>query len=322
VILTVTLNPAWDITHSVGLLEAGNTHRVSSVGVRPGGKGVNVSRVLQQQGYRTVATGLVAGATGAELRRGLVDEGLQEAFFACAAGNVTTRRTVTVVETASGRATVLTEPGPAAGSVSWPDLRRHVEGLIDGCELVVLTGSLPPAVPADAYRDLVAYARRRGVPSIVDAVGAALVGAVEAGPDLVKPNLVELADSTGESDPVAGGRLLIDGGARKVVVSAGPDGLYGVDETVAWHAQPASLVPVNPTGAGDAAVAALAVGMLAGSPWPELLRVAVAWSAAAVLEPQAGVVDPSTATRLLSGVSVKAMASGSRWHGEAQAGPA
>lgn len=321
-ILTVTLNPAWDITHTVGLLQAGNTHRVSSVGVRPGGKGVNVSRVLQQQGHPTLATGLVTGASGIELRQKLTDEGLPEAFFACVAGDLTTRRTVTVVETASGRATVLTEPGPGTGSVSWPELRTHIEGLIDSCDLVVLSGSLPPALSVDAYRDLVAYARRRGVPSIVDAEGAPLVRALEAGPDLVKPNLVELAATTGEQDPIAGARLLIGWGATRVVVSAGADGLHGVDRDEAWHARPGRLVPVNPTGAGDAAVAALAVGMLTGSPWPDLLRVAAAWSAASVLEPLAGAVDPATATRLLPGVTVRVTASGIRWHGEAQAGPA
>lgn len=300
-ILSVTLNPAWDITHTVDRLDVGNTHRVTSVGVRPGGKGVNVSRVLQQLGHRTVASGLLAGSTGEELRATLAAEGLEEAFF-CAAGPSSTRRTVSVVETGTGRATVLAEPGPTV--VDWPALSGHLGVLIEAADLAVLSGSLPPGVPADAYGQLVAIARRHGTPVIVDADGAALGHAVAAGPDVVKPNLAELAAATGLGDPWAGACQLVRAGAARVVVSGGPDGLYGVDAGEAWRATPPRLAPVNPTGAGDAAVAALAVGLLAGWAWPELLSTAVAWSAAAVLEPLAGSVDPLQATMLKPDVTV------------------
>ena len=212
---------------------------------------------------------------------------------------------MTVVDSL-GTATVLTEPGPALGTVDWPALRRHVVRLVDSSDLVVLSGSLPPALPDSAYAELVEHARQRGVPVIVDADGPALALAVEAGPDLVKPNLDELAAAAGTRDPWDGGRLLMAAGARRVVVSAGEDGLYGVDAAGAWHAKPPPLEPVNPTGAGDAAVAALALGLLDGVPMQEMLTRAVAWSAAAVLEPLAGSVDHRTVQGLLATVLLTA----------------
>ncbi len=358
-IVTVTLNPAWDITHTVRLLEPGSTHRAEAVHERPGGKGVNVSRVLHSLGHPTLATGYAPGPTGDRLRAALAHAGVPEDFATYAGGTrgaatgrdgataghgstgrngaaerggterggataghggtgrdaapeqddterggaPDTRRTVTTVESGTGRATVVTEPGPAVAD--WPALLDHLDAALAGAGLVVLTGSLPPAVPPDAYRILVERAHRHGVPAVVDADGAALTHALAAGPDLVKPNTAELRAATGLADPVAGGRWLLAAGARRVVVSDGPAGLTGLDEHGGVvRAVPAPLTAVNPTGAGDAAVAALAAGLLAGRDWPDLLRTAAAWSAAAVLEPYAGSVAADRIPRLARSTTV------------------
>lgn len=303
-ILTVTLNPALDITHVVDALEPGASHRVAAVHDKPGGKGLNVARVLHQLGHPVLATGLLGGATGQEVRDALAREGVPGAFHRDP--GVSTRRSLTIVERASGRATVSNERGPSAAD--WPALRAHVAGLMADADLVVLSGSLPPALPADAYRVLVDDAHRRGVPAVLDADGAALTGALPACPDLVKPNTAELRAATGCARPAAGRRLLAAGAAR-VVVSDGPRGLFGFDAAEAWRAVPVPLVPVNPTGAGDAAVAALAVGLLGHRAWPDLLRAAVAWSAAAVLEPFAGRVAADRLDELAATTDVTALPS-------------
>jgi tagatose 6-phosphate kinase len=326
VILTVTLNPAWDITHTVQRLEPGTTHRPDAVAERPGGKGVNVSRVLHQLGHPTLATGFAAGATGRRLRAELAGAGIREAFFGCDAvdqstvdqgtvdqrpadqSSAQTRRTLTIVEADTGRATVLAEPGPASGSVDWAALLDHLDSLIADADVVVLSGSLPAAVPPDAYRTLVHRAHAHDVPVIVDADSTALVAALDARPDLVKPNSAELGAATGHRDPVTGGRRLLDAGAVGVVVSDGPAGLTVVTANGVWRAVPAALRPVNPTGAGDAAVAALAVGLAERRDWPELLRTAVAWSAAAVLEPCAGAVAADRIGELADSTTVTAIA--------------
>jgi len=304
VILTVTLNPAWDVTYPVDALVPGGTHRVARVAGRAGGKGVNVARVLTRMGQPALATGVLGGDTGRAVAADLAAAGVPAAF-ADGGDQTRTRTTVTIVDGATGQATLFNEPGPEPGALDWPRLLDHLVPLIAASALVVLSGSLPPAVPVDAYATLIAAARAQGVPTILDSDGAALTAALAAGPDLVKPNRDELARATGTRDLRLGARALLNAGAGAVVVSDGPAGLLAVTrDELAW-ARPPAVEAVNPTGAGDAAVAALATGLLAGLPWPQRLRRAVAWSAASVLEPVAGAISPATAARLAELVDVQ-----------------
>ena len=115
---------------------------------------------------------------------------------------------------------------------------------------------------------------------------------VAAGPSVVKPNADELRDLSGHADPLGGAQELRRQGAHSVVVSLGAEGMLAVTPETAWRAAPVRPVRGNPTGAGDAAVAALALGLNSDSPWPERVVDAVALSAAAVAAPLAGDVDP------------------------------
>jgi tagatose 6-phosphate kinase len=304
VILTVTLNPAWDVTYPVDALVPGSTHRVGRVGGQAGGKGINVARVLTRMGQPVLATGVLGGDTGRAVAADLAAAGVPNAF-AAGGDRARTRTTVTVVDAAAGQATVFNERGPEAGSLDWPALLAHLRPLIARSALVVLAGSLPPALPADAYAALIEAARAEGAATILDSDGPALTAALAAGPDLVKPNRDELARATGTSDLRAGAQALLDAGAGAVVVSDGPAGMLAVSRGQVARATPAALEPVNPTGAGDAAVAALATGLLARLPWPQLLRRAVAWSAASVLEPVAGAISPAEASRQAALVDVQ-----------------
>ena len=149
-------------------------------------------------------------------------------------------------------------------------------------------------------------AREAGARTVVDASTDALLAALPAGPDLVKPNHHELAEVSGETDPVAGARRLLGQGAREVVVSAGAEGLVDVRaDGEVWRAALDAPLSGNPTGAGDAAVAALAAALAEGRPVREALADAVAWSAAAVLHPLAGQVRPEDVSRLLPRVHVE-----------------
>ena len=121
---------------------------------------------------------------------------------------------------------------------------------------------------------------------------------------MIKPNADELA-VTGLADPLAAARRLRERGAGAVVASRGADGLLAVTADGCWRAAAPEPVHGNPTGAGDACVAALAAGLAAGTPWPELLADAVALSAAAVACPLAGDVDLPTYRRLAPLVAVE-----------------
>jgi tagatose 6-phosphate kinase len=290
VIITVTLNAALDVTYRVPRLEPHASHRVSEVSQVAGGKGVNVASVLAQRGVPVLATGLLGGVTGQLVRADLDARGVRHDFSPCAGES---RRAVTVVSEADGDATVFNEPGPLVQPAEWTAFLDQISDLVEvlGAQVVVASGSLPPGLPDDACAEVVRVARSRGARGIVDTSGGALTAALASGPDLVKPNRDELREATGEQDLVAGARVLLARGAREVVVSAGAGGLVAVKRSgEVLRAALGTPLAGNPTGAGDAAVAALAAGLARGATDRDTLADAVAWSAAAVLHPLAGQV--------------------------------
>lgn len=310
-IVTVTPNPAVDVTYVVPALTSGASLRVDAPGVRAGGKGVNVARVLRQDGHDALAVVTAGGTAGRDLVADLDASGLP-----CRAVPVgaETRRSVAIVDRAAGDTTILNEHGTALAPGELAALHAAVAASLDGATCLVASGSLPPGAPAAFYADLVRRAHEAGVPALVDAVGEPLLAACAAGADLVKPNRDELAATTGTSDPAAGAKALLDAGARRVVVTLGGEGMLAVradrPDAVVRARLRDGVGPLrgNPTGAGDAAVAAAAVTLSAASeaPGPDdtaddtagdaalraLLRRAVAWSAAAVLAPLAGELAP------------------------------
>jgi tagatose 6-phosphate kinase len=302
-IVTVTLNPALDVTYRVGELRPHGTHRVSAVGVRPGGKGLNVAAVLRALGEPVLATGLLGGATGARVAELLAADAVPGSFVPIAGE---TRRTVAIADDVD--ATGFWEPGPPVTPAEWEAFLAHFRGLLGDADVVALCGSLPPGVPIDAYGGLVGLAAAAGVPTVLDTSGEALRHGLAARPDLVKPNAAELralAPRPGRREIDDAGHALACG-ARAVVVSRGPDGLLALTRDEAWRGVPPERLTGNPTGAGDACVAALSRGLRDRTPWPELLADAVALSAAAVAAPLAGAVDPETYRRLLPAVRVTA----------------
>lgn len=299
-IVTVTVNAALDVTYAVEALTPHTTHRVRSTASRAGGKGINVARVLSALGEPTVVTGLVGGPTGAAIREDLAACGLPDALTDMAAES---RRTLTVVDGTD--ATGFNEPGGEVRPAEWDSFCATFSDLVQSTDIVVCSGSLPPGVPSDGYAVLVSIATECGVRTLLDCEGEALRAALAARPHLVKPNAAELEATTGVSDPLEGALALRSAGAGAVVVTLGAEGLLGVTQEGVWRARPPEPVAGNPTGAGDACAAALAAGLRSGSPWPELLREAVALSAAAVRTRLAGEFDESTYRRMRAGVTVE-----------------
>jgi tagatose 6-phosphate kinase len=306
-ILTVTLNPALDVTYGVGALIPGSTHRIRDVGVRAGGKGINVARVLAGFALPVRATGFLGGVTSDQITALLGQSTVEVCFVPIAAE---TRRTVVVSDGVA--ATGFWEPGPAVSAGEWRAFVAGYPGLLDGVEVVVLAGSLPPGVPDDAYAGLTTTARSAGARVILDTAGPALRAGLRAGPEVVKPNRGELEEVTGQAAPtprqaLGAARLLRNDTGTAVVATLGGDGLIASTMDGDWRAALPAALPGNPTGAGDACVAALAAGLLRARPWSELLADAVAWSAAAATAPTAGTVDPGCAHRLRPSVVVAAI---------------
>ncbi|WP_413758392.1 1-phosphofructokinase family hexose kinase [Streptomyces sp. MMBL 11-3] len=301
-ILTVTLNTALDITYRVRGLRPHTSHRVTEVTERPGGKGLNVARVLAALGHEVSVTGFTGGATGRALREQLAHvPGVVDALVPV---DGATRRTIAVVDTASGDTTQLNEPGPQIAPHEWAAFQEAYEVLLRSSSAVALCGSLPPGVPVGAYAQLVRTARALAVPVLLDTSGEPLRRGIAARPDIVKPNADELAELTGAHDPAQASRDARRRGAHAVVASLGAEGLLARTPDGDWRAAPPRPVRGNPTGAGDSAVAGLLSGLVERLPWPERLSRAVALSAATVLSPVAGEFDRGAYDGLLGQVSV------------------
>ncbi|MCF3146542.1 1-phosphofructokinase family hexose kinase [Streptomyces platensis] len=300
-ILTVTLNAALDITYRVPRLHPHTTNRITEVSERPGGKGLNVARVLAALGHRTVATGFAGGGTGEALRALLAETEVTDALVPVGGA---TRRTVAVVDAATGDTTQLNEPGPVVSPAEWDTFLGTYRELLGEARAVALCGSLPPGVPVDVYARLTRAARSAGVPVLLDTSGEPLRRGLAARPDLAKPNADELAALTGSTEPLRAARDARRRGAHAVAASLGPDGMLAVTADGTWQAAPPHRIAGNPTGAGDSAVAGLLSGLVENLPWPDRLTRAVALSAATVRAPAAGEFDAGTYEELLPRVAV------------------
>lgn len=304
----VCLNPALDITHHVDAADWAGVNRPSAVHSRPGGKGLNVARTLHALGADVLVLGLAGGLTGTGVQTSLAGLGVPAGWTRIGGE---TRRTFTVVDREAGGAALFSEPGPPVSDGEFADFSVRYKEVLDGCAAVVLSGSLPPGVPEDAYAGLISLAAAAGVPVVLDTHGAALRAGAAAGPAIVKPNLAELAASTGRRLAGAGRPAVAAAahelralGAQAVVASLGADGLHVATADGNWWAAPADPVAGNPTGAGDAVTAALAHGLVLGRPWDLRLRYAVAAGTAAAMAPVAGEFSLADYTRLLSAVTI------------------
>ncbi|WP_439377203.1 1-phosphofructokinase family hexose kinase [Amycolatopsis lexingtonensis] len=294
-IVTVTPNAALDVTYTVDGLVPDAVHRARDVRHRAGGKGVNVARVLHALGVDVHAIATAGGATGSALAAELGAAGLAAELVPIGGE---TRRTTTVLSAVDGSVTLFNEPGPAVTVTEWALLAERVRRREP--EVLVCSGSLPPGAPADGYARLL-----EGRKSVLDTSGPALLAGLAGRPAVVKPNAAELREVTGLDDPERAARELMRAGAGAVVVSLGADGLLAVTPAGTWRATPSAALSGNTTGAGDAVVAALALGLSRLEPWPEILRRAVALSGAAVLGPLAGDVDLAHYHRELAAVRVR-----------------
>jgi len=305
VIIVVTPNPAVDVTYRVAEQRIGETQRVLDVARRPGGKGLNVGRVLAATGTGTHAVLPLGGPSGRWVAGALDALRLPHSDVAVTGE---TRTTVTVVDDRE-HPTMFGEPGPRVTPDEWDAVTDSVEQLLDDAEpsALVVSGSLPSGTDPAVVGVWVAAARARGVLSLVDCSGDALLAAADAGATICKPNRGELLEATGAPDERTGALLLLDRGAAVVVVSRGADGIaaHTVDHVVEVPA--IEGVTGNPTGAGDAATAGL-ITALAARPTDArrpvvdgtALRTAAAFGAAAVLRPVAGEVDPDDVRRFLT----------------------
>jgi 1-phosphofructokinase len=252
-------NATIDRTLTIAELRPGEVLRFEDVAVTPGGKGLNVARAARALGAPAVLVSFVAGHTGRAGAAMVAAEGI-ELGGVPSPGEL---RSTAVILEASGRTTVLNEPGPEIGPADWEAYERELGAHLAGHGVLVCSGSVPPGSPPDAYGRLAALARAGGLLSVVDAGGETLEAALTAGADVVTPNLGEAEDVLGrrgggeqveaahDARPraLAAAEALVARGARAAVVTAAAAG-------AALACADAAPAPADPTPAtADAAPA-------------------------------------------------------------------
>jgi len=282
VILTLTPNPALDRTVLVDALIRGAVHRARGVQVEAAGKGVNITRALSAHAVSSVAVMPIGGRSGTWYRDTLTADGV-----AIAPVEVTgTLRTNVAIVEPDGTTTKINEPGPVLTALEEQALLRAVTArLADQTTWVVGCGSLPPDADAQLYRWLIERARSHGVRCAVDSSHAPMRAAVEARPDLIKPNLEELEELVDArlntfGDVVRASRELLASGIETVLVSLGGRGALLVQAGGTAHAYAQVDRPLSTVGAGDALLAGY-LSAVDTSP-EKALATGVAWGSAAV----------------------------------------
>lgn len=282
-ILTLTPNPSLDLAYELDVLSRGEVQRSNAFSVEAGGKGINVSRNLVANGLESRAIAPVGGPSGEQFLSLLEESGI-ELVRVPVSGAI--RMNVNIVEK-GGVGTKINAAGPSLSEDELDRILEEISTAAHDAEWLAVCGSLPPGAPTDLYARIVALGREAGCRVAVDSSGPPLEAALEAEPDLIKPNLEELSELAGRqlatvADILTAIEEVRDRGARTVLVSLGADGAILFDDEGALHAETPPFTPRSTVGAGDA----LLSGFLSAADDREAsLTEAVAWGAAATQLP-------------------------------------
>lgn len=304
-ILTVTLNPALDLTVQLPALRLGEVNRSDNLQVHAAGKGLNVAQVLADLGHQLTVTGFLGEANAQPFEQLFAARGFADEFVRVAGE---TRSNIKLAE-ADGRITDINGPGLEVGAAQREELLARLERLVPGHELVVVAGSLPRGVEVPWFVELLQRLARLGARVALDTSGAALREGLALSPWLIKPNEEELAQASG-LDP-ADARALADEARRlnarieHVVMSQGAEGVSWFSPAAAWHAQPPKVRVVSTVGAGDSLLAGMLHGLLAGWPAERTLAHATAIAAQAVGQVGFGITDRAQLAELEAAVRLQ-----------------
>lgn len=307
-ILTITMNPALDVSTSTDKVMHTHKLRCAAAQLHPGGGGVNVARVVQRLGGDCLALFLAGGVNGQRLRK-LLDREQVRSHWIPIAGE--TRESFSVHETSSGRDFRFVLPGPALTAPEWQACLDFVSKLDVPPAYVVASGGLPPGVPDDFYAQLTRLARSRGSRVVVDTWGPALAAVLAEGVYLIKPSLQELRELTGlplEGEPQwreAAKRIILAGQAQVVALSLGEDGalLVTPDRTLRARAVPVKVA--STIGAGDSFVGGLVWALNRGDDLEQAFRYGMASGAAALLTAGTALGQAADVERLSRDVKVE-----------------
>lgn len=274
-ILTITLNPSVDITYKLDDLKIGNINRVTNYVKTPGGKGINVSKVLKQLGNEVGATGFLGGTNGDYIKNGINELDIKDYFYSIGEN---TRNCIAVMD--RGVQTEILEAGPRIDEKIASEFLKEFEELLDkkDIKLVVASGSLPVGLPKDYYKKLIEIAENKGAKFILDTSKDYLKEALNSSIYLIKPNIEELEELLDvkintEEDLK---KILLEMKSldiKIIVVSLGSKGAIALCDGELYKVTIPKVEVKSPVGSGDSLVAGLASEVSKNSTYEEILRV-------------------------------------------------
>lgn len=305
-ITAVCLNPAIDRTVSVPALTPGGLNRVTASRSDAGGKGVNVAVTLARLGEEAACLCFLPRENGRLIEEKLAAEGVEGAGVALEGA---VRTNLKVLDASKSEITEINESGAPAGPAQLGDMAALIGTYAARSDYLVLSGSLPPGCPASFYREVMERIAPLPCRVVLDADAGRLREGLKAKPFLIKPNLHELSELTGEAldglaDIDRAARALVEGGVGVVAVSMGGDGAFITDGETALFAPRVAVEARSTVGAGDAMIAGLTAGLRRALPLEETFRLAVACATASVMSEGTGLIDRESVLSLIPRVAV------------------
>lgn len=303
-ILTLTMNPAVDIGYTVETLKMDTVNRTQKVSKTPGGKGLNVSRVLKQLGSPVLATGLLGGHIGAFIKEKLDEVDLQNNFYPIQSE---TRNCIAILH--EGLQTEILEAGPTITPEEQAGFLAHFETLLKDVDLITISGSLPAGMDETLYATIIEKATKASVPVLLKTLKIALEASTK--PALIKPNQEELAGLLGVPEATTVEELkeqlnspLFDG-VDWVVVSLGSKGALAKHEGDFYQVSIPKVNAVNPVGSGDSTIAGLAHAIAKGESVESILKTAVTAGTLNAMEAQTGFINRDNFDTIFNAVTVE-----------------
>ena len=283
-IYTVTFNPALDYVVFLDDLKLGDVNRSTRESIFYGGKGINVSTILNTLGLETTALGFVAGFTGKAIEDGLAAQGIHTDFIHLPEGNSRIN-----VKVKHGDETEINGQGPVITEEAINELFAKLATLTKE-DILVLAGSIPNTLPEDIYEKILARLESKGIRVVVDATKDLLLNVLKYHPFLIKPNNHELGEMFGtvcktDEDIVHYAKKLQEKGAVNVLISMAGDGAILLDEHgKVYQGRPPKGEVLNSVGAGDSMVAGFVTGYLNTGDYEKAFELGIATGSASAFE--------------------------------------
>ena len=306
-ILTATLNPSLDIAYLIKDFRLDTVNRVLEIQKTPGGKGLNVTRVLSQLNEPVLVTGLLGGKLGEYMQERLDDAGVRHDFHKIKGE---TRNCIAILH--DGMQTELLEAGPVISEEEYQGFLKHFETIIKEADTVVFSGSLPTGIDSSCYAELTALCGKENIPVVLDCSGEALEKALQAEvkPAVIKPNTEELGQLLSKEISKDNESLKaclnedIFKGVEWIVVSLGKDGCFANHNDKFWRVSIPTIKVVSPVGSGDSTVAGIASGLENGYDDEKLLKHANTLGMLNAMEKKTGFVNMANYDMLFEQITV------------------